>query len=116
MGTILLEMNIYFLALCNTDPINKFTPDTRIHQYAQAYLLKNTWRPAVVTLTDTWQRFSLDVSTPDHALDGDTSWAFFQLEGAGKALVDLFELVEQSSFLMGDSLYLGLQLLRVAWG
>lgn len=50
---------------------------------------------AVVTLTDTWQRFSLDVSTPDHALDGDTSWAFFQLEGAGKALVDLFELVER---------------------
>jgi hypothetical protein len=36
----------------------------------------------------------MDVTTPGHVLNGDTSWVFFQLEGAGKALVDLIELVE----------------------
>ena len=47
-----------------------------------------------VTLTSEWTRYTVDVKTPGHVLNGDTSWVFFQLEGKGKALVDLLELVE----------------------
>jgi hypothetical protein len=49
---------------------------------------------AVVTLTEEWVMHSVVVSTPPHPLNGDTSWVFVQLESAGKALVDLLELVE----------------------
>ena len=49
----------------------------------------------VVELTPSWRRYELNVSSPDHALSGDTSWVFVQLEGVGKALVDLFELIER---------------------
>ena len=41
-----------------------------------------------------WAMHSVVVSTPPHPLNGDTSWVFVQLESAGKALVDLLELVE----------------------
>lgn len=49
---------------------------------------------AVVTLTEEWVLYSVVVGTPPHPLNGDTSWVLVQLEGAGKALVDLLELVE----------------------
>ena len=47
-----------------------------------------------VSLTPEWTHYSMEVVTPGRVLNGDTSWVFVQLEGAGKALVDLLELVE----------------------
>ena len=62
--------------------INKFTPDTRIHQYAQDYLLKNTWRPAVVTLTD---RDSSEEIYANYAYDATASAAVQPQQGSRAA-------------------------------
>ena len=48
-----------------------------------------------VSLTAKWTKYQLVVQTPGHILNGDASWVFVQLEGMGKALVDLIELVEE---------------------
>ena len=71
---------------CTVGPAPHTGPSAACHEFS-----KN------VTLTSEWTRYSLDVTTPSHVLNGDTSWVFFQLEGAGKALVDLIELVEEAA-------------------
>ena len=63
--------------------INKFTPDTRIHQYAQEYLLENTWRPAVVTLTD--QESRCEEIYANYAYDATASAAAIPQQGSRAA-------------------------------
>ena len=58
-----------------------------------------------VTLGSTWQRYELNVSSPDHVFSGDTSWVFVELVGAGTALVDLLELVPLHGPLKTDEVF-----------
>ena len=47
-----------------------------------------------VVLTDSWAKFELAVTSPDHLWHSSgTSWTFVELVTAGAALVDLMELV-----------------------
>ena len=69
--------------VCPLGPPPHTGPSAACHEFSR-----------VVTLSSEWRRYSLNVTTPSHVLNGDSSWVFVQLEGAGKALVDLVELVE----------------------